>query len=228
MKKKGLQVNYERWPSGKIAQVKDPKEFGQYSDFAFPSGVQTSDKIKQSIKGSQAYNIFYSPMVIATWKPIVDIMSANNLLIKTPQYSALDMDKFLNLMTSKTKWKELKGSESYPVNKVALIYTSDSRYSNASKMYMALTSYMMNNHEVVSTAEQADKIIPRIKQMMQSQGNRESSSTNLFTDYTSVGMGKAPMIFVYESEFIEAAIKSGKVDPRMQLLYPSPTLFTWN
>ena len=80
-----------------------------------------------------------------------------------------------------------------------LISTSDARFSNSSKMYMGLTSYIYNQNEIIQTQEQADKIIPNIKQMMASQGNRESSSTNLFTDYNSIGMGKAPMIFVYES-----------------------------
>ena len=222
----GIIFKYERWASGKMAQIKNVSEFGQYADFAFPPGIQTSDKIKNTIKGSQAYNIFYSPMVVATWKPIVNILDSNGLIENKKEYQALKMDRFLQLVDKKTKWKDLKNSSEYSVNKNMLISTSDARFSNSSKMYMGLTSYIYNQNEIIQTQEQADKIIPNIKQMMASQGNRESSSTNLFTDYNSIGMGKAPMIFVYESEFLENAIKNNGVNPKMQLVYPTPTMFT--
>lgn len=222
----GIDFKYERWASGKMAQITSVKEFGEYADFAFPPGVQTSDKIKNTIKGSQAYNVFYSPMVIATWEPIVQILESNNLLVQTPEYKALKMDKFLELVDSKKKWKDMKDSAAYPVNKNVLISTSDARFSNSSKMFMGLTSYIYNNAEIIQNTQQADTVIPKIKQMMASQGNRESSSTNLFADYVSIGMGKAPMIFVYESEFVENAIRNGKLAPKMALLYPTPTMFT--
>ena len=43
-----------------------------------------------------------------------------------------------------------------------LISTSDARFSNSSKMYMGLTSYIYNQNEIIQTQEQADKIIPNI------------------------------------------------------------------
>jgi Bacterial extracellular solute-binding protein len=221
-----MEVGYERWASGKIAQVKTVAEFGKYGDFIFPSGIQTTEKVKSTLKGSQAYTIFYSPMVIATWKPIVDILGANGLLVKRQEYQALDMEKFFPLMQNKVKWKDLKANGEYPVNKVVLIYTTDARFSNASKMFMALSGYVYNKNEVITSEEQAQAVIPRIKQLMDSQGHRESSSTNMFADYTSIGMGKTPLIFSYESEYIEYAVKNKGVADGMTILYPSPTLFT--
>lgn len=221
-----MEVNYERWTSAKIAQAKNVSEFGKYNDFVFPPGVQTTDKVKQTIKGAQAYNIFYSPMVIATWKPIVNILNANGMVQNKTGYQTLNMEKFFPLMQNKVKWKDLKNSDDYPVNKTVLIYTSDARYSNSSKMFIALASYVYNNNEVVTDDVQTDKVIPQIKKLMEAQGHRESSSTNLFTDYTSIGMGKTPLIFVYENEFVEYAIKNKGTAKDMSLLYPSPTLFT--
>ena len=93
----GIIFKYERWASGKMAQIKNVSEFGQYADFAFPPGIQTSDKIKNTIKGSQAYNIFYSPMVVAPWKPIVCILDSNGLIENKKEYQALKMDRFLQL-----------------------------------------------------------------------------------------------------------------------------------
>ena len=221
-----LEVNFERWTSDKIVTAQTVKDFGASGDFVFPSGVQASDKIKQTIKGAQAYNMFYSPMVIATWTPIVNILEANNLIKTGAQYKSLDMEKFFPLMSNKIKWKELKQSESYPVNKNVLIYTSDSRFSNSSKMFIALAGYVYNKSDVVTTDAQADAVIPKIKQLMDSQGSRESSSINLFMDYTSVGIGKAPLIFVYESQIAEYAIKNKGLNAEMAFIYPSPTLFT--
>lgn len=222
----GLEVNVERWASGKIAQTKDKSDFGKYSDFVFPPGVQTSDKVKQTFKGVQAYNIFYSPMVVASWTPIVSILKANDLLVDKKEYKALDMEKFLSLMSNKVKWKTLKNSEEYPVNKTVLIYTSDARYSNSSKMFMGLASYIYNGNDVVVSNEQVENVLPKLKELMESQGHRESSSTNLFADYNSIGIGKTPLIFIYESEFVEYAIKNKGVAKDMELVYPSPTLFT--
>lgn len=221
-----IDLHIQRWSSGKIAQATKTEDFGEYSDFVFPPGVQTSDKVKNTIKGAQAYNIFYSPMIVATWKPIVDILNSNNLIENKKGYQSLKMQEFLNVVDNKTKWKDLKNSSEYDVNKNVLIYTSDARYSNASKMYMGLTSYVYNNSEIISSQENINNVLPKIKNMMAAQGNRESSSTNLFTDYTAIGMGKAPMIFVYESEFLEFAFRNNKLPDNMTFLYPSPTLFT--
>lgn len=221
-----IEFNFERWTSDKIVQAKTVADFGKSNDFVFPSGVQVSDKMKQTIKGAQAYNIFYSPMVIATWTPIVGILDANGLLKTKGEYKALDMEKFFPLMSNKTKWKDMKQSDAYPVNKNVLIYTSDARFSNSSKMFIALAGYIYNKGDVVTTEEGAEQVIPRIKQLMDAQGSRESSSINLFTDYTSVGIGKTPLIFVYESQMVEYAVKNKGLTNGMEILYPSPTLFT--
>ena len=102
-------------------------------------------------------------MVVATWKPIVNILDSNGLIENKKEYQALKMDKFLQLVDKKTKWKDLKNSSEYSVNKNMLISTSDARFSNSSKMYMGLTSYIYNQNEIIQTQEQADKIIPNIK-----------------------------------------------------------------
>ncbi|NCQ52008.1 hypothetical protein GW796_08960 [archaeon] len=126
-----------------------------------------------------------------------------------------------------TRWKELKKSDEYPVNKIILISSSDSLYSGSAKMYVALNSYILNGNNVVSTTQEIDKVMPTLKKIIQSQGNRESSSTNITTDYVSIGRGKIPMMFSYESEFFSVAqqnpdlLKNGAV-----MLYPTPTVYS--
>lgn len=223
--KHGFDVQFERMASGKIAQANNVAELNN-ADFVFPSGVQTSDKLKSNLKGSQAYNVFYSPMVIATWNPIFDILKSNKVIKKVGDYEALDMESFMKLAENGVRWKDLKNSDSYPVNKVVLVSSSDSRFSNSAKMYLSLNSYVLNGHNVVSTNQEVDKVMPVLKHIIQAQGNRESSSTNMMSDYMSIGRGKVPMMFAYESEFLENAFRNGGLGKDMKLVYPTPTVFT--
>jgi hypothetical protein len=221
----GYDVQVTRMTSGQIADAKTLNDI-QNADFVFPSGIQTSDKLKTNFKNTQAYNIFYSPMVIATWQPIVDILKKNDLIKTTSQYDALDLSKFMKLAENGTRWKDLKGSEDYSVNKVVLISSTDSRYSNAAKMYVALNSYILNDGNMVSTDREVDKVMPTLQKIIQAQGNRESSSTNMMSDYMSIGRGKVPMMFAYESEFLENVFKNKGLKQYMTLIYPTPTIFT--
>ena len=222
----GIEVNVENWTSDKIIQVKTQDGFGKYNDFVFPSTVQVSDKVKATFKGSQADTIFYSPMVVATRTPIVNLLDKNGLLSTHGTYKALDMAKFLNVMSAKTKWNALKDNTEYPVNKNILIYTSNAKRSGSSKMFIALASYLYNNSDIVNTPEQEQEVVPKIRKLMEAQGYRESSSADLFNDYVSIGMGKAPMIFCYESQMVELAVKTHGLQDQMQILYPSPTIFS--
>lgn len=220
-----IEVQYTRMTSSQIADAKSVTDIHN-SMFVFPSGIQTTEKVKSNFKNSQSYNIFYSPMVIATWTPIVNILQSNDLVKKQQGFQYLDLTKFMQLVENNTRWKDLKNSSAYSVNKVALISSTDSRYSNAAKMYVALNSYILNNNNVVTNNQEVEAVMPNLKKIILAQGNRESSSTNMMSDYMSIGMGKVPMMFAYESEYLENAFKNKGVKSNMQLLYPSPTVFT--
>ena len=43
-------------------------------DFVFPAGVPAAEKIRRDHEGTQSFVPFYTPMAIATWRPIVDIL----------------------------------------------------------------------------------------------------------------------------------------------------------
>src|SRR5262245_23814456 len=44
-------------------------------DFAFPAGVPAAEKIRRDHAGSKQFVPFYTPMAIATWRPIVDLLT---------------------------------------------------------------------------------------------------------------------------------------------------------
>ena len=225
-KKNGFIINIKKMTSDQITSLKKKEDLGGNDDFIFPSSNQVSDYIKNTFTDSQSQTILYSPMVIATRTPIVQLLKSNNFLIDKGSYQALDMNKMLTIMSQKVKWNSLKNNTEYLVNKNILISTSDARRSGSSKMFLGLASYIFNNNEVIENDQQLNSVVPKIKELMQAQGYRESSSADLFNDYVSIGMGKTPMIFVYESQMIELAVKNHGLKDNMQILYPVPTLFS--
>jgi hypothetical protein len=225
--KNGFDVQVTRMTSDKIVSATTAQGLDGYGDFVFPSSASVSEKVKSNFKSSQPYNVFYSPMIIATWQPIVNILKDNNVIKKSGTYDAFDMESYLGLVQNGTRWKDLKNSNDYSVNKLVLVYSSDSRYSGSAKMYVSLASYILNQNNVVGNAEDMNKVLPTLKKIVQAQGNRESSSSNMTSDYVSIGRGKVPMMFTYESEFLVIAkqnpdiIKKGAV-----FVYPTPTVYS--
>src|SRR4029077_6848476 len=43
--------------------------------FAFPAGVPAAEKIRRDHPSSKAYIPFYTPMAVASWQPIVDLLT---------------------------------------------------------------------------------------------------------------------------------------------------------
>jgi hypothetical protein len=94
-------------------------------------------------------------------------------------------------------------------------------------MYLALASYVANGNNVVQSEADIQKVLPLVTSIFLKQGFQEGSSAGPFEDYVSMGIGKAPMVMIYEAQFLEYLNKAaGKHNPDMVLLYPKPTLFT--
>jgi hypothetical protein len=69
--------------------------------------------------------------------------------------------------------------------------------------------------------------MPQVTPLFLGQGFVENSSEAPFDDYLVQGIGKAPMVMIYESQFIErAAGTDGAIKPDMQLMYPAPTILS--
>lgn len=220
LKKQGITVQVEKAGSRQIAGA----DLSKY-DFAFPSGVPTAEKIRRERKVTQTFDTFYTPMVVASWRPILKLLAANGLARDQGGYGTLNMAALLGVMDAGTRWKDLKASAAYPVGRSVLIGSTDVRKSNSAAMYLALASYALNGDKVVQSGSEAQALVPRLAPLFLRQGYQENSSAGPFEDYLALGMGKAPLVMVYESQFVERAANKA-TGPDMLLLYPSPTLFT--
>lgn len=197
-------------------------------DFGFPAGVPAARKLMQVVNATKSFTPFYTPMTVASWKPIADILIANGIVRrKGAYYYIIDMKQLLAAISAKKRWNELKNSGAYPVSKSILISSTDVRKSNSAAMYLALASYIANGGEIVQSDDQARRVYPQVSQLFLRQGFQESSSAGPFEDYTTMGMGKAPLVMIYEAQFIEYQIAhQGTRNGDMVLLYPEPTIFT--
>ena len=197
-------------------------------DFMFPSGIVAANQILDAAKrvnlaGTQ-YTPFYTPMVIASWKPIAGILQANGLA--TPlaggAYS-VDLAKLVALMQAKARWKDMKSSSAFDVNKSVLVSTTDVRKSNSGAMYLALAAYALNNNELPGDRATAELVAKKAADLFKRQGYQENYDNGNFDDYVAIGIGKTPMAFIYENQMIAYAL-SKPVAVDMVLLYPNPTI----
>jgi hypothetical protein len=166
-------------------------------------------------------------MAIATWKPIVDLLTNAGVVRVSGNVTTLDVAAYMKLVDKNTRWKDLAGNTAYSVNKSILISTTDVRKSNSAAMYLALTSYVANGDNIVENDSEAARIIDRLAPLFLRQGFTGSSSEEPFEDYLVQGMGKSPMVMIYESQFVQrAAAADGSITPEMVLMYPDPTIFS--
>ena len=223
----GFKLSIKRIGSRDMAAKVVP---GQMPDFFFPSGVVAANQIVDAAKkanlSTAVYSPIYTPLVIASWKPVAQVLQANGMATSTPEgVWRVDTAKLTQTMLDKKRWNELKGSQAYDVGKAVLVSTTDVRKSNSAAMYLALTTYTLNGSEVVSDMDMANKMALKVSGLFKRQGYQENYVNGNFDDYISIGMGKSPLAFVYESQMLSYALARKGLGPEMVMFYPQPTLF---
>jgi hypothetical protein len=204
-------------------------------DFAFPAGVPAAEAIRRRVKPQQIYDVFYTPVVIASFQPILKILEVNGLAklnggygvvdaVLPANYGTLDMPALVKVMEAGTRWNALKASAAYPSSRSLLVSTTDVRTSNSAAMYLALVSNVLNGGQVAQASTLAE-LMPRVAPLFLRQGYQESSSAGPFEDYQALGAGKTPLVNIYESQFLAAA-REKTLPQGAVLLYPQPGIFT--
>ena len=222
LKAGGFIVNVKTAGSRQIAQADLSKV-----DFAFPAGIPAGTKIKNDHAGSTAYQPFYTPMAVASWKPIANLLISAGVAHQRTGYVALDMDDFMKSTQKGTRWTDLPGNTDYAVNKSVLVTSTDPRTSNSAAMYLALASYAANGDNIVQSDADVATVMPTVSPLFLKQGFVQSSTEEPFDDYLVQGMGKSPMVMIYESQYVaRAAANDGSITSNMELMYPEPTIFS--
>jgi hypothetical protein len=220
----GYDVQVDVAGSRQIATTVDLSKY----DFAFPAGVPQANKIKADHKAKATYSPFYTPMAIATFKPIVDLLTQAGVVTNQGGAYLFDVNAYLKLVAVNKRWTDLPNSATlYPAGKSILITSTDVRTSNSAAMYLALASYVANGNNVVQDPQQARSILPIVSPLFLRQGLTETSSEVPFNDYLSIGIGKSPMVMIYEAQFVaRETAKDGSITAQNVLMYPSPTVLS--
>ncbi|MCX7206444.1 MAG: hypothetical protein NT086_10770 [Proteobacteria bacterium] len=219
----GLQVEVQKAGSREMAVHPDLKSF----DFGHPAGSPAALRLKQVMKAQKLYTPFFTPMAVASWQKLIPMLESNGLVQRRDgAYYIIDMKRLLEFISTGKRWRELKNNTAYDSGRSVLISSTDVRKSNSGAMYLALASYLLNDNNVVQSDAEVQKVLPLVSPLFLKQGFQESSSAGPFDDYTSMGIGKAPLVMVYESQFLEFQSKLPQANPDMLLLYPQPTAFT--
>ncbi|HNC19470.1 hypothetical protein [Accumulibacter sp.] len=202
---------------------------GGVADFYFPAGVLAANQIadearKAGINATQTAP-FNSPMVVASWQPIAAILVANGIARPSGErVYALNMERLVAAMLARKRWSELKAAEAFAVNRGVLVSTTDVRKSNSAVMYLALASHALLG-EVVTDRASASAAAEKLAGLFKRQGYQENYVNGNFDDYLQIGMGKAPLAFIYEYQIVGHALNRSKaIQPDMVLMYPEPTI----
>jgi hypothetical protein len=219
----GITITVQKAGSREIATRPDLKSF----DAAYPAGAHAAVKIAQTTNSKRTFATFYTPMAVASWKSLVPVLETSGLVArKDGAYYIVDMAKLVTMMQKGTRWKDLPGNSVYSVGKSVLVSSTDVRKSNSGGMYLALAAYLANGANVVDNEADAEKVAPGMVGLFSRQGFQESSSAGPFEDYTSMGIGKAPLVMIYEQQFLEYILSHSSPNPDMVLLYPVPTILS--
>ncbi|WP_329236313.1 hypothetical protein OG417_31685 [Actinoallomurus sp. NBC_01490] len=90
-------------------------------------------------------------------------------------------------------------------------------------MYLAIASYAANGDAVVRNAAEERRVLPTLTRLFVDQDYTDNTAEGPFADYLSLGMGKSPLVCVYEAQFVDAAVRE-LLKAGMVLMYPTPTV----
>ena len=219
-----LSVSVEKAGSRAIARGFNP----QHDDFGFPSGAPAAAELKAIAQAPETFTPFYTPIVIASWHPIAQILETNHIVTERDgNYFITDLPALMKLMQQHARWKDLAGSEAFATNKAVLVNSTDVRTSNSAAMYLSLASYIVNGQSVVQSQADVDTVLPLMTELFLRQGFQESSSAAPFEDYLALGMGKTPLLVAYESQMVAFWLAHPeRLHGDMVMLYPTPTVFS--
>ncbi|MFB7123556.1 hypothetical protein DR950_15780 [Kitasatospora xanthocidica] len=196
-------------------------------DFAFPASAAPAREIQRIWKLQDSPLVpFYSPLVIVAHPSVAEVLQNNKLAELDPVSGVwtFRMDEYVNALKGGRRWEGLSGADKHPeLSGQLFVTTTDPESSSSGAMYLALLSYVANNHQVVSD----DAGVAAVKDVLHTanalQGIQKSSSDEPFRDF-GAGIGN-PLIFAYESQAATLALQN-KPTGDMVVLYPDTTVYS--
>lgn len=191
-------------------------------DFVFPSSAPAAQKVREQGSGYSVDYPFFTPMAVASWKPIAELLMQEGVVTESNGAYVLDVAKYVDLARSGKRWRDL--GETYPSPRSVQIRSTDIRTSNSAAMYLSVLAWEFGQRDP-DLANDVNWLVDQIAPFFTGQGYSESSSSGPFSDYLSQGIGAAPMVMVYEAQYLgEQMAQPSRIRDDMVLLQLSPTV----
>lgn len=196
-------------------------------DFLFPSSQLALELFQQEgYDLSQSEIVFNSPIVLYSYRPVVDAFIKEGIVKETNGIHTVDMQALAELMVEETQWADIGLDQIYGS---IMIDTTDPNQSNSGNMFLGLLANSMNGG-TIQNREQLEKIIPDIQHIYNNMGYMQSSSADMFNQFLRQGMGSFPIIAGYENQLLEFSLTDADVYEQVKddivILYPTPTVWS--
>ncbi|GAA1175726.1 hypothetical protein CGLAUT_05920 [Corynebacterium glaucum] len=214
----GYEVSFSTAGSRTIATRTDLSSL----DFVSPSSAPATQKVREQNNGYTVEYPFFTPMAVASWQPIADILEAEGVVRKENGGYVLDIAKYVDLAQSGKRWRDF--GDTFPSPRTVQIRTTDIRTSNSAAMYLSVLAWEFAEREP-NRGNDIGYLVDKITPFFTGQGYSESSSAGPFAEYLSQGMGAAPMVMIYEAQFIGEQMRpNSRIRDDMVLFHLSPTV----
>lgn len=173
-------------------------------------------------------NIANSPLVIYSWKDIVNYLINDNIVTnKDGVYYLVDSNKLFNYILNSKKWSDI-GLTSLPRN-INISSTDPTLSSTGASYYELLLSILCNKN---INEHNIDNNLKKLSLFYQKSGYMNNTSTGLFDRYLKTGIGGEAMIVDYEKSIIDFANINptgfDEIKDQIVILYPTPTIINSN
>ncbi|MFF2143193.1 hypothetical protein [Kitasatospora sp. NPDC058190] len=196
-------------------------------DFAFPASTAPAREIQRNWGQQDSPLVpFYSPLVVVAHASVAQILKDNQLADQDSSSGVwtFRMDDYVAALKATRKWEDLKLPKDHSETSGPIfVTTTDPESSSSGALYIALLSYILNNHQVVSDDAAVEAARPVLHQATALQGGQKSSSDEPFRDF-GAGVGN-PLIFGYESQVAAMAVQ-GQSTGDMVVMYPDTTVYS--
>jgi hypothetical protein len=171
-------------------------------------------------------NIYYSPIVLYSWTPIVEALVAQGTARIEPSGAyTVDLATLVDLVIAGRAWDEIGVTD---MNGTVSVQTTDPARSNSGLQFSGLLANVLNGGRVVDSAT-VQTHLPEIRAFFAGQGFMVETSGDLFAQFLILGRGAAPIVAGYESQAIEYVVEHPDrkqwIEENVRVLYPRPTVW---
>ena len=212
----GLDVGISK--KGSIEMVTEPTN-GQ--DYLFPSN-RIATELYRSRTGTGSETVFFSPIVVYTWDSLVDDLQTAGLVEVRDGIHYIDTNKLVTSIEAGTTWQEAGGRQLQGPIKV---HSTNPVKSSSGNLFSALVFSAMTEQYPPSTSNVTPETTERLQEFFRNMGLLESSSSDLFEKFLTLGRSSYPLTVGYESQLIELLNAETPGADQIVPLYPEPTVW---